>query len=455
MSFSTRLLAWQGRFIIRYAWLIVISALLLTGLSLYYVKDNLGVNNNSAEMLSPDLPFQKNTKRLEQAFPQDAGTMIFVVDALTPEETALSASILSERLQTNNQYFSSSYIPEDNTFFRQQALLYLSIDELESLSTNLIEAQPFIGYLAQHYSLKGLLHILSEALASDESVIGKSLPNLLNAISQSLQSTAQGNYQPISWQTILSPNKLTNKTRRIVIAKPIKNFHAIMPAAAAIEKAREISQQIQAEFSGVSIHITGETALEHEELESIGDGAVLSGIGSFLLVCILLYICLRSVKLLLATLLILLMGLSLTAGFAAVTIGHLNVISISFAALYIGLGVDFAIHVNLHYRDEIASKHNNDIAIQKTLQRLGFSLFLCAITTSIGFFTFVPTDYKGVSELGLISGASMFIALFLSLFVLPAFLKLFHLKNAKILQVVHLDYDNGFFLGYSCLYPNL
>ncbi len=434
MSFSTRLLAWQGRFIIRYAWLIVISALLLTGLSLYYVKDNLGVNNNSAEMLSPDLPFQKNTKRLEQAFPQDAGTMIFVVDALTPEETALSASILSERLQTNNQYFSSSYIPEDNAFFRQQALLYLSIDELESLSTNLIEAQPFIGYLAQHYSLKGLLHILSEALASEESVIGNSLPNLLNAISQSLQSTAQGNYQPISWQTILSPNKLTNKTRRIVIAKPIKNFHAIMPAAAAIEKAREISQQIQTEFSGVSIHITGETALEHEELESIGDGAVLSGIGSFLLVCILLYICLRSVKLLLATLLILLMGLSLTAGFAAVTIGHLNVISISFAALYIGLGVDFAIHVNLHYRDEIASKHNNDIAIQKTLQRLGFSLFLCAITTSIGFFTFVPTDYKGVSELGLISGASMFIALFLSLFVLPAFLKLFHLKNAKILQ---------------------
>jgi hopanoid biosynthesis associated RND transporter like protein HpnN len=429
-----KILAWQGRFVTRYAWLIIIAALLLTSASLYYIKDHLGVNNNSAEMLSPDLPFQKNTKRLELAFPQDANTMIFVVDAQTPEETAIAAEKLSARLNKSTAHFQSSYIPEDNAFFRQQALLYLPTQELDKLASNLTDAQPFIGYLAQNYHLTGLFEILTQALESKDSVISQSLPELLSSLSTAIKATALGDNYHVSWQEILSSNSLANKSRRIVIAKPKKNFLEIMPAAAAIEQARTITQQLQAEIPGVNIRATGETALEHEELESIGEGAILSGIGSFLLVCILLFRCLRSVKLLLVTLATLLMGLTLTAGFAAVAIGHLNVISISFAALYIGLGVDFAIHMNLHYRDEIVQQHNKQTAVKNALHSVGFSLFLCALTTSIGFFAFVPTDYKGVSELGLISGVSMFIALFLSLIVLPALLSLLNLKNTQTIR---------------------
>ncbi len=426
--------SWQVRFVTRYAWLIIIAALLLTGISLYYIKDHLGVNNNSAEMLSPDLPFQQNTKRLELAFPQDANTMIFVVDAPTTEETAIAAQKLSTRLNNSHAHFKSSYIPEDNAFFRQQALLYLSPSALEKLADNLSDAQPFIGYLAQNYHLTGLFELLTQALTTKDSVISQSLPELLTGISTTIKATAQGQHAPVSWQKILSPNSLTNKTRRIVIAKPKKNFSEIMPAAAAVEQARNIIRKIQTQMPGVIIRVTGETALEHEELESIGQGAVLSGIGSFILVCILLFRCLRSIKLLLATLATLIMGLILTAGFAAVAIGHLNVISISFAALYIGLGVDFAIHMNLHYRDAMVRHHNSQIAVKNALHSVGFSLFLCALTTSIGFFAFVPTDYKGVSELGLISGASMFIALFLSLIVLPALLSLLRFKKIQAIQ---------------------
>jgi predicted RND superfamily exporter protein len=103
-------------------------------LSLYYVKDHLGVNNNSAEMLSPDLPFQKDTKRFDTAFPQNADTIIFIVEAATPEETAIASKQLLNSLKNSSHYFESSYIPEDNAFFRQQALLYLSPEELEGSS---------------------------------------------------------------------------------------------------------------------------------------------------------------------------------------------------------------------------------------------------------------------------------------------------------------------------------
>lgn len=466
MSLSNKILAWQGRFITRYAWLIVITALLLCGASIYYAKDHLGVNNNSSEMLSPDLPFQINFKRLETAFPQDTNAILFVVDTQTPEATVMLADKLLERLNNNHDFFESSYIPDDNTFFRQQAFLYLSNPELDNLATNLTEAQPFIGFLAQNYHLQGLFEILTQALENKDSVIGQSLPKLLTAISTAISKTANSESNQVSWQTILNPNKIAHKTRRIIVTKPRINFQSMMPVAAAIEKARELSAQLELETPGSIIRITGDIALQHEELEDIGDGAILSGIGSLILVLLILFRCFHSVKLLVATLLTLLMGLTLTAGFAAVAIGHLNVISVSFAALYIGLGVDFAIHVNLHYRDEIVKKHGNNQAIKNALHSVGFSLFLCALTTSIGFFAFVPTDYKGVSELGLISGVSMFIGLFVSLVVLPALLTLFKLKKAKpfhkstqpsFLQTFPFRYKKlirigTFLLAFACLF---
>ncbi len=434
MSRSAKILEWLGHFIVRYAWLLVISTLLLSSLSLYYVKDHLGVNNNSAEMLSPDLPFQKDTKRFDTAFPQNADTIIFIVEAATPEETAIASKQLLNSLKNSSHYFESSYIPEDNAFFRQQALLYLSPEELEKLASNLTDAQPFIGYLTQNYSLTGLFTILTQALEQQDSVISQSLPALLNSINQAIINTIRNQSYHVSWQTILNPSKLANKTRRIVIAKPKRDFHSMMPAAAAVKKAREITAQLSANMANLKIGITGDVVLQHEELESIGDGAILSGIGSFILVFLILFRCLHSFKLLFATIITLLLGLSLTAGFAALTIGHLNVISISFAALYIGLGVDFAIHVCLHYREGIVHKQTNFTAIKKALHSVGFSLFLCALTTSIAFFAFVPTDYKGVSELGLISGVSMFIGLGLSLVFLPALLSLLNLKKAHALE---------------------
>lgn len=434
MSRSAKILEWLGHFIVRYAWLLVISTLLLSSLSLYYVKDHLGVNNNSAEMLSPDLPFQKDTKRFDTAFPQNADTIIFIVEAATPEETAIASKQLLNSLKNSSHYFESSYIPEDNAFFRQQALLYLSPEELEKLASNLTDAQPFIGYLTQNYSLTGLFTILTQALEQQDSVISQSLPALLNSINQAIINTIRNQSYHVSWQTILNPSKLANKTRRIVIAKPKRDFHSMMPAAAAVKKAREITAQLSANMANLKIGITGDVVLQHEELESIGYGAVLSGIGSFILVFLILFRCFHSFKLLFATIITLLIGLSLTAGFAAIAIGHLNVISISFAALYIGLGVDFAIHVSLHYREGIAQKHSHFIAIKKALHSVGFSLFLCALTTSIAFFAFVPTDYKGVSELGLISGVSMFISLGLSLVFLPALLSLLNLKKAHAFE---------------------
>lgn len=417
-------------------------SLALCGGTLAYTLKNLEINTNTAEMLSPDLPFQQNQARLNQAFSEDANTIIFVVQAETPEETSQAAAKLAEQLGKADDRFDSAYIPTDNAFFRQQALLYLDQSDLDKLAKKLTDAQPFIGHLAQNYHLEGLFGIIGQALNKHDNALPMDLNPILLAIDDVLKTQLEGQAHYLSWQNILSENKPNTDdykdagaqskfNRTIVIAKPKLHFNEMLPADVALTAARDISRAIMAENPSLSIRITGETALEHEELESVTTGAEFSGLLSLVLVCVVQWIGLRSVRLLVTTYFVLVMGLIFTAGFAAVTVGHLNVISITFASLYIGLGVDYAIHICLHYREGKAEGLSNSEAILVSIRDVGSSLFLCALATAIGFFAFIPTDYAGVSELGVISGGGIFIGLIISLTVLPAIFCVFPVDKVK------------------------
>jgi len=108
-SIIDRFLCWWGEKILRFPWLLILLTIALTASSLYYTINNLGVNTNTAEMLSPDLPFQKNRQRIEAEFPQDAGVIILVVDAQTPEETSQAAILLEQSLKALSESFSSVF----------------------------------------------------------------------------------------------------------------------------------------------------------------------------------------------------------------------------------------------------------------------------------------------------------------------------------------------------------
>ncbi|MGR9115900.1 MAG: MMPL family transporter [Gammaproteobacteria bacterium] len=425
-------LLWWERQVVRFPWTLLLAITVLCGLSLHYTVNNLGFNTNTSQMLSPDLPFQKNRHRIEQAFPKDAAAFILVVNGDTPEETSQAARLLADQLNQHTESFQSVYIPTDNAFFRQQALLFLNLDELDDLAKKLTDAQPFIGHLAQNYNLAGLFEIIRLALEQTDQSLPMDLKPLLTAIDETIVHRL--NKQPVhlSWQNLLAENRLNTESKRtIVIAKPKLIFTEILPADIAYKVAREISDKIMADNPAVRIRMTGETALEHEELESVGAGAVFSGLLSLFLVCTSLWLGFRSFQLLFVTFIALVMGLILTAGFATLSVGHLNIISIAFAVLYIGLGVDYATHICLRYRECKTEGMNNAEAIKDSVNNIGFSLFLCAFTTAIGFLAFIPTDYAGVSELGIISSGGMFIGLGLSLSIVPALLTLLPVRHPK------------------------
>lgn len=431
-SFASRCSHWCEQKIVHYPWFFLLFALLLCAASGYYTFNNLAVNTNTAEMLSPDLPFQQNQHKIDAAFPQDAYTTLFVIESNTPEEAAQSATKLVQLLANKKETFSSAYISTDNSFFRQQALLYLDTPDLENVAKQLTDAQPFIGYLAQNYSLGGLFEMISQALNETQNALPMDLNPLLQALDTTITSQSEGKSQSLSWQTLLANNKLSGDALRVlVIAKPVTHFDEMLPLEASQQVAHEVANQIMAENLNVRVRITGESALEHEELETVSNGATLSGILSLILVFVTQWIGVRSFRLVVITYIVLVMGLILTAGFAALTVGHLNVISIAFATLYIGLGVDYAVHICLYYRERKARGYSNVEAIHHSLKGVGSSLFLCALTTALGFLAFIPTDYAGVSELGIISSGGIFIGLLISLTVLPTLFCILPVNNPK------------------------
>jgi hopanoid biosynthesis associated RND transporter like protein HpnN len=138
------------------------------------------------------------------------------------------------------------------------------------------------------------------------------------------------------------------------------------------------------------------------------------------MVSLLLYAVMRSYRLVLTTVVTLLAGLVWTASAAGAMVGHLNVISTSFTVLFIGLSVDFGLHYFMRYQELCLAGASHDDALRESARGVGSSILLCGVTTAIGFYAFVPTDFSGVAELGLIAGTGIFIAQFLCFTMLPA-----------------------------------
>jgi hypothetical protein len=298
--------------------------------------------------------------------------------------------------------------------------------ELQDLADDLAAIQPFLGRLTGDFSLRGLMQLLQDAVQArrDGEVID--LDPLLARVDAAARAVAAGQPHVLSWRDlILGEGGAYQAQREYIVIKPQLDYASILPAAEALDVIRDQARSIIAAEPDVRVRLTGSAALETEELASVSRGTGLAAVLSIIAVTIILIAGLKSVSLVIATLITLICGLILTTGMAILTVGELNLISIAFAVLYIGLGVAYAIHFCLRYREFRANNADNEHALRLTGIDMGKSLFLCAVTTAIGFYAFMPTDYRGVAELGWISGTGMFISLAITLTLLPALLTLF------------------------------
>ncbi len=411
-------------------------AIILAVFALQYTANNLSVNTDTTELIAPDAPFQQNRRKVEKAFGQDTHTLLLVVESSTPELTKAAGKRLQRLLGADTSHFTEVYNPDDNAFFHQNGLLYLDSDKLQSLANTLSQAQPFIGRISQEPSLNGFFSIFSDALdtANKPQELPIDLTSLISKVTYTLHKSVNDDKGLLSWQELIAEKTLSmgQPDKTFIFVRPILDFSQMQPAENAIGAVRQAIAKIQdPNLPAVKVWITGEVGLEHDELAGISQGTFAASLFSVGLVCLILMIAYRSFLLTLATLFTITLGMIFSGLFAAFAVKQLNLISVAFAVSNIGLGVEYAIHFCLRYRDNLGLHRNRNQAIRTALLATSPSLLLCAVTTSIGLYSFIPTDYQGISELGLLAGTSLFICLFVTLTVLPALLKLLPVSPDK------------------------
>ena len=419
----------------RLAALILLAAAFGTAATAFYVSGNLGINTDTTDMLSPDLPFRQHSRALSKAFPQFSDNILVVVEGQTADLADDWALRLADRLRAKPELYGSVYDPQGDAFFRKNGLLYLDTDELADLGDRLAEAQPFLGALYRDPSLRGLLQMLDLVVGEilKGGGAGLEIGSMLDAVAAVIEGQAAGRPRTLSWQALMSGKEQTDGAhRRFLLIQPALDFGSLQPASDAIDGLRAMAQAIGlGPANGVRLRLTGSAALAQEELKSVEEGMGLAAVLSLVLVTGLLFGGLGSPRLALSILATLVMGLIWTAGFATWAVGTLNLISVAFAVLFIGLSVDFGIHYGLRHKEALDGGADPDKALEAASTGTGGALSLSAVAAAIGFYAFLPTDYLGLAELGLIAGSGMFIALFANMTVLPALLSLFPLTPSQ------------------------
>ncbi len=428
-AFEAKLGGWLARctdFCRRRPLLVIAVSLLAAAASLVLTARDLRIRGDAEYLLSQELPFKQSERRYQEAFPILYENLFVVIDAVTPERAGEAASALAERMQDRPQYFRGAYLPGGGDFFEQHAFLYLEREELEELADRLAEVQPYLAELSRDGTLRGLASMLGRGVRAvrEGEVSPGNLEPIFEGFEQAIEARLAGRPYHLSWAEMLDPEPIEgNPRRRFLLVQPILDVTDFQPAKGAIQEIRRLAENLglTAE-NGVSVRITGDVALSYEEIGLVQSQAAASALGSLVLVSVVLAVGLRSLRMIAAVLATLLIGLALNLGFTTLAVGHLNMISAAFAVLFIGLGVELEIHFAMRYQELLARGRSHATALYETAGDVGSSLFLTAAATAIGFFSFIPTHFVGVAELGLISGAGILIGFLCTMTLLPALL---------------------------------
>ena len=398
---------------------------------------HLGMNTDSLALFDSGLDFRAAEAAFDQQFPDEVALIVAVIDAPSALQAQQAADRLAAKLAPRTDLYMSVRNPTGGEYFVKNGLLYLSPAELESLSTELARAQPFLGAIAADRSARGLFRLFDlafTAVAEGDTAAGAIAPTATQA-AQVIENILAGKPASLDWGSLftsIAPAGTGN--RAMVLAQPKLDLAALEQGGDATAFVRASAKELGlTPENGIRVRLTGQVPLNDEELATVAEGTGISGIISVVLVTILLFMALGSGRVVLAAFITLATGLLFTLGWAALSIGELNLISVAFAVMFVGIAVDFSIQFCMRYRAERHTRGADNL--DASLDAAGFvmakPLTLAAATTALGFFSFLPTDYRGVSQLGVIAGGGMIIAMLLSFTLLPALLRLFKAKGEQ------------------------
>lgn len=417
----------------RHPFLVALAAVLLCGLSAWYVSGHFRMSTKTEELVAEDVNYRVRNLEMDEAFPQVADVILVVVDAKTPELAEAAAAQLTEKLKGNTIDFRGVRRPDGGEFFSRAALLYGSVEDVQKATDAMVAAQPFLGQLAYDPSLRGVMDVFSTTLLgirSGETSFAQ-IEKPLSSLASALEKLAAGEPAYFSWQAILGDGtgpRLQAPLRRFILVKPVLDYASLKPAEKASDAIRTAAHDLGLDAEhGVTVRLTGSVAMEDEEFASLTHNIWLVSLAIIGCMLLMLWLATRSVRIVAAIMVTTLVGLLITMALGLAAVGHFNLISVAFIPLFVGLGIDFGIQLSVRFRQERLTESDPKLALRHAAEALGGALTLAAAGICLGFLAFLPTSYVGISELGIIAAIGMAIALALNVTLLPSLLLLLRL----------------------------
>jgi uncharacterized protein len=410
---------------LQHRYIIIALSLLIAALSGVYAATHFAINTDINKLISPNLDWRKQELNFETLFPGPFGTTTVVVEAPTQEQVAQAAATLTEKLSKQSDLFHSiNELGGGSPFFARNGMLFQPLAEVEHSTHMLSESAQLIVTLARDPNLRGLTQSLNYVMTGIQGGLLKidDITPALTTFADSVEAVMAGKPMTFSWHDLMNGRSpQPEETRRFIEARPILDYRALEPGRRASDAIRQAAHDLPSEY-GARVRLTGPVPIADEEFSTVQQGALVNGIATLVVVLAILWLALRSGRIILAVAINLFIGLAITAALGLMMVGALNLISVAFAVLFVGLGVDFGIQFAVKYRAERHDVDDLRLALVRAGRTVGAPLTLAAAAVAAGFLSFLPTDYRGVSELGQIAGLGMLIAFVTSITVLPCLL---------------------------------
>lgn len=448
-TFFGRLLSWLAGAVCRRRPWFVWPQVVLFALSVFYTVTELQFDTSRNNLVGADKKYHQNFLRFKKEFPtQD--DLVVVVESEDPEKNRqfierLGAKIESARVRLSapdgsgdtveTNLFNHIFYKGDLKLLGPKALLFVPEEELAQLRDQLRDYRPFLDEFARTTNLVSLFEMINrqfraarpEADAQSER-LARMIPALERIVTQATASLQRAGVPPSPGVFALFGDHeqaaqsiyLTFGGGRIWIATAQALTEELNGEA--VERMRQLVSETRLEVPGLNVGLTGEPVLERDEMsQSQKDTALASVVALLLTALIFIYGYQETGRPLKATL-CLVVGVGYTLGFATLTVGHLNLLTITFVPILIGLAIDFGVHLVTRYEEELRHGRTETEALRRAMVFTGQGIFTGAFTTAGAFLAMTLTDFKGIQEMGLICGAGLLICLLPMITLLPVLL---------------------------------
>jgi hypothetical protein len=342
---------------------------------------------------------------------------------------------LAAKLQPETNLFADIYYKGDMASLGRKALLFAPEADLKEMRAALQTFRPFIEQFTQATNLDSFFTLVNRQLRTakheenaENNALVSAIPALQRIIDQASVSLSLPG-TPVSpgvdalfgsVQKAQERMYLTFGSNRIYLITARARTGALIPTA--VKRMRHLIQQTEMEVPGLNVGLTGQPVLDYDEMQQSQRDSTLASIVS-LLVCSLIFIyAYRETGRPLKAVACLVIGLGYTMGLTTLAVGHLNILTITFAPILIGLAIDFAIHFITRYEEETRNGRTTVEAMEKAMVFTGQGIVTGALTTAGAFLAMGLTDFKGIQEMGIISGGGLALCLIPMMTMLPVLL---------------------------------